>query len=150
MSEPRKYRKKPVVIEAVRLPDDGGGKHPGFSEQSLRQCIVNTWGPAGAHVDVFDSLRSALAAAEARIEALADSARLADEMVDDMRSALAAKEAVVGAARTVSACHPFVAISGPDEKGMQHALFDSPPLSMPLKGRRGERLAGPRRVQGRR
>ena len=30
--------------------------NPGFSEQSLRQCIVTTWGPEGAHIDVFDAL----------------------------------------------------------------------------------------------
>lgn len=30
--------------------------NPGFSEQSLRISIIKTWGPAGAHIDVFDTL----------------------------------------------------------------------------------------------
>lgn len=30
-----------------------------FDEQALRTDIVEKWGPAGAHVDVFDSLVSA-------------------------------------------------------------------------------------------
>lgn len=29
---------------------------PGFSEQSLRLAIIQTWGPAGAHIDVYDTL----------------------------------------------------------------------------------------------
>jgi hypothetical protein len=29
---------------------------PAFTEQTLREDIVRRWGPAGAHVDCFDSL----------------------------------------------------------------------------------------------
>ena len=43
---------------------------PGFSEQSLRQAIVNTWGPAGAHADVFDHMLSRIAVAEAEVAEL--------------------------------------------------------------------------------
>jgi len=35
-----------------------------FNEVSLRQAIVDTWGPAGAHVDVFDSMLQRLAEAQ--------------------------------------------------------------------------------------
>lgn len=41
------------------MPSEGA-----FNEQSLRQAIVNTWGPAGAHADVYDHILRRLALAE--------------------------------------------------------------------------------------
>lgn len=56
----------PEPIGYLGTPD--AVEHPGFNEQSLRQCIVNTWGPAGAHVDVFDALLSRIGELEAERE----------------------------------------------------------------------------------
>jgi hypothetical protein len=34
------------------------GPNAPFNEESLRQDIIATWGPAGAHIDVYDHLLS--------------------------------------------------------------------------------------------
>ncbi len=48
---------------------------PCFDEQSLRADIIKTWGPAGAHVDVFDMMLK-------RIKSLEAFKRTVDEAVN--------------------------------------------------------------------
>lgn len=40
------------------MPDDQVIEEhlPVFNEQSLRKAIIDTWGPAGAHLDVYDHI----------------------------------------------------------------------------------------------
>ena len=44
----------------------------GFSEQTLRQAIVNTWGAAGAHIDVYDHLLVENSRLQAKLDAVGE------------------------------------------------------------------------------
>jgi len=56
---------------------DAGGL---FNDDKLRSEIVAKWGPAGAHIDVFDDLRARLQAAEAELD---EKAELLDKVIYD-------------------------------------------------------------------
>jgi hypothetical protein len=72
-----------VVALAAQEPPADEKRNGIFNEDALRAEIVSKWGPAGAHVEVFDDMRKQLAAArEERDEAVDDWTRQNDKHHD--------------------------------------------------------------------
>jgi multidrug resistance efflux pump len=61
---------------------------PFFTEKALRDAIIATWGPAGAHIDVFDSMSARLRELRAEVVALReerdDTADAMDELCTEL------------------------------------------------------------------